>query len=516
MKKSIPLYILSIVKNRQNIVQCNYKVGGYMNNDIVIAIINNGILLLSMGILYTFLPLEKTKNKKYYEILIGFLLSGVVLILMITSFTVSAEKGVVLDTRSILLSISTFFFGLIPGLIAALTAAIYRIILGGGGTLTGVLVVFASFLIGYLFRHFFYEKYKYVRKRRELILYVLGLVTHITMMILFLFLPKEVRMDVISETSPYVLILYPLIGVLYGALMFQRHDNIKRNQNRLNYLEQFQNAIKNAPIPMMIHQEDGQVLIVSKAWLTLTNYSQEEIDTIEKWSKKAYGMKNGESIKAYIETLHKLEEPVYEKEYHVSTKDDQTLIWDFYSTKIGSFHDNKSSVLSIANDITERKKLEEELRVLSFKDELTGLYNRRFYEEEVKRLNTKRNYPITILLGDVNHLKEINDTYGHIEGDNLLKSVAQVLKETCREDDIIARIGGDEFMMILPQTSFEQADKVINRLYQALEQKQIKGEQVSVSFGKSTLTTEQTNVESAFIEAEDNMYKKKQELNIKR
>ncbi len=487
-----------------------------MNNDIVIAIINNGILLLSMGILYTFLPLEKSKNKKYYEIMIGLLLSGVVLILMITTFTISAEKGVVLDTRSILLSISTFFFGFIPGLIAALTAAVYRVILGGGGTLTGVLVIVASFLIGYLFRHFFYEKYKYVKKRRELILYILGLLTHITMMILFLLLPKEVRIDVIGETAPYVLILYPLIGVLYGALMFQRHDNIKKNQTRLEYLEQFQNAIKNAPIPMMIHQDDGKVLIVSKAWLNLTNYNLEDISTIDKWSKKAYGIKDGQEIASYIQTLHNLKDPIYEKEYHVNTKDGRTLIWDFYSTKIGSLHENKSSVLSIANDITERKKLEEELRVLSFRDELTGLYNRRFYEEEIKRLNTKRNYPITILLGDVNHLKQINDTYGHIEGDHLLTSVAAALKETCREDDIIARIGGDEFMMILPHTTPQQADKVVNRLYQALDQKEIKGEKVSVSFGKSTLNEDQTNVETAFIEAENNMYKNKKELNIKR
>jgi diguanylate cyclase (GGDEF)-like protein/PAS domain S-box-containing protein len=491
------------------------KEGGEVEKELFLAIITNGILLLSMGILYTFLPLEKSKNRRYYEILIGALLSLVVLLLMSTTFTISADKGVVLDTRSILLSISTFFFGLIPGLIAAVVASIYRIILGGGGTLTGVLVIVSSFLIGYLFRHLYYDKVKNTKLKREIILYILGLITHITMMILFLFLPKDVRIDVITTTAPYVLIIYPIIGVLFGTLIFQRQDNIKRNEQKIDYLEQFQHAIKNAPIPMMIQQEDGQIILFSKAWLTLSGYEEEEINTLEKWVKNVYPKEKHEETLNKINKLFSINEPFYEGEFTIKAKNGEPLIWDFYSSKIGTINDNQTAVLSIANDVTSRIKLEDELRTLSFKDELTGLYNRRFYEEEIRRLNTLRNYPITLLLGDVNHLKEVNDNYGHIEGDNLLKTVAKALKDSCREDDIIARMGGDEFIMILPKTNKEDADKIIERLYIELEKYSIQDIKVSVSFGQSTLDSSQTNVEEAFIHAEDAMYIKKEEFNKK-
>jgi diguanylate cyclase (GGDEF)-like protein/PAS domain S-box-containing protein len=488
-----------------------------MDRNIIISIINNGILLLSMGIIYSFLPLEKSKNKRYfYEIIIGLLLSGVVLMLMVTTFTVSESKGIVLDTRSILLSISTFFFGFIPGLLAAVTASIYRLHLGGGGTFTGILVIFSSFFIGYFFRVVLYQRCKHRKHRRELTLYLLGLTTHITMMLLFLLLPKEVRFDVIRETAPYVLILFPIIGVVYGALMFQRQDNLVKNQQRLDYLEKFQKAIKEAPIPMIIHQEDGQIIIHSKAWLEFSGYEKEDIKTIKEWAKKAYKDEDYKKILKDIEQLYELEDNLYEGEYKVQKKNGDIRIWDFYSSNIGSMKDDQPAILSIANDITEQKNLEKELRVLSYKDELTDLYNRRFYEEEIKRLNTKRNYPITLLLGDVNHLKETNDNYGHIEGDHLLKTVAESLKEACREDDIIARVGGDEFIIILPKTNEEQAKSILDRIYKQLSTKEIKGAKVSVSFGQSTLSEEQANVEEAFIKAEDNMYIKKKQENEKK
>ncbi len=99
------------------------------------------------------------------------------------------------------------------------------------------------------------------------------------------------------------------------------------------------------------------------------------------------------------------------------------------------------SVMMVARDITERKRAEAHIRYVSFHDNVTGLYNRAYFEEEVNRLDTVRSLPVSFIMGDVNNLKLVNDAFGHNEGDILLKAIADILREACRESDIIARWG---------------------------------------------------------------------------
>src|SRR5664280_1549772 len=104
-------------------------------------------------------------------------------------------------------------------------------------------------------------------------------------------------------------------------------------------------------------------------------------------------------------------------------------------------------VLGFVKDITDRKNAEAELVYISYHDQLTGLYNRRFFEEELRRLDTKRNFPLSIIMGDINGLKFINDSFGHAIGDEYLKKATEIIKKACRADEIIARLGGDEFVI---------------------------------------------------------------------
>ena len=115
-------------------------------------------------------------------------------------------------------------------------------------------------------------------------------------------------------------------------------------------------------------------------------------------------------------------------------------------------------------DITSRREYEEKIIYYSFYDSLTGLYNRRFFEEELKRLDTMRNYPLTMILGDVNGMKLHNDTFGHQAGDKLLIKMAETIKKGCREDEIVARVGGDEFAIILCNTGSREAEQFVKRL----------------------------------------------------
>ncbi|MFV1949604.1 MAG: diguanylate cyclase domain-containing protein, partial [Anaerolineales bacterium] len=122
-------------------------------------------------------------------------------------------------------------------------------------------------------------------------------------------------------------------------------------------------------------------------------------------------------------------------------------------------------------DITERKETEEKLRFMSFHDALTGLYNRAYFEEELARLDGGRQYPVSIIAGDLDGLKQINDQLGHDAGDRAIKAAAKVLGlNTFRKEDVVARIGGDEFIVILPSVDLDQNPAIYDRINDGLDQ----------------------------------------------
>lgn len=170
---------------------------------------------------------------------------------------------------------------------------------------------------------------------------------------------------------------------------------------------------------------------------------------------------------------------------------------------------NTQSVIGTILDITERKEKETETRYLSYHDQLTGLYNRRFYEEELKRMDTVKNLPMTIVMGDVNGLKLINDSFGHDVGDELLLKGADAIRECCRAEDILARIGGDEFVMIMPRIDADEAEQIIKKIKLCAAEKYVENIPVSISFGYETKRESTELIQDVVKKAEDYMYKKK-------
>lgn len=170
---------------------------------------------------------------------------------------------------------------------------------------------------------------------------------------------------------------------------------------------------------------------------------------------------------------------------------------------------NLRGVVLVFRDCTEKRKAKADILYLIYHDQLTGIHNRRFFEDALKRLDTEEYWPLSLVMVDVNGLKLTNDAFGHQAGDLLLKIVAKTIKRNCREGDIVSRIGGDEFILLLPQTSFEETGAIIDRLYRQFEQTKLKDVVISVSIGWDTKVSSDQKIMEVYARAEEGMYRRK-------
>ena len=168
-----------------------------------------------------------------------------------------------------------------------------------------------------------------------------------------------------------------------------------------------------------------------------------------------------------------------------------------------------SGRLAIIRNITDRKRTEEELRYLGTHDALTGLYNQAFFEAEMSRLEKSRQYPISIIMIELNGVKATNDNYGHDAGDQLFRLTGKILRFIIRNEDIVARIGGDEFAILLPKTDEKAVSGVVKRLRMAVAEHPVEGPtRLSMSIGFAT-ATQVGEIRSTLKLADDRMYEDK-------
>lgn len=270
-------------------------------------------------------------------------------------------------------------------------------------------------------------------------------------------------------------------------------------------LQKFNKLFKSNPALMAVNDiESGAFTDVNDAFIDKIGYSRQEIMGKSSSKLKLFP----DNVKQLmIEKELKITGHINNIELKVRTKDGKLLDGLFSGEIIES--QGKNYFLTVMVDITELRKSQEKIDYLAFHDQLTGLYNRRFYEEELKRLDTKRNLPLSLVILDVNGLKLINDGFGHLEGDKLLKTVANVMKQEFRADDIIARIDGDEFIIILPKTDSNKVKTIVKRLNESIEKKSIASINISVAYGWDTKIDEKQDIVNIYKRAEEYMYKRK-------
>jgi diguanylate cyclase (GGDEF)-like protein/PAS domain S-box-containing protein len=229
--------------------------------------------------------------------------------------------------------------------------------------------------------------------------------------------------------------------------------------------EHFRNAFDYAAIGMALVSPQGTWLRVNRSLCTLLGYTEHEM-----LDSNFQAVTHSDDIPNDLANLYRLlqsETPTCQVEKRYVHRDGE-VVWALNSVSLVRDADEKAAhYIFQIQDITERKRAEAALQSLSLIDELTGLYNRRGFlavtEQHVAAIRRDKKIPI-VVYADLDGLKEINDSFGHHEGDRALAGAAELLKETFRSSDILARLGGDEFIVLAAITQDESAELLTHRL----------------------------------------------------
>ena len=252
-----------------------------------------------------------------------------------------------------------------------------------------------------------------------------------------------------------------------------------------------------------------EIVGVNQSYLRLFNIENKE-KFIVNYSRFILMQNLEESISQVIDLIQNSVKTA-EKELVVNKKNGERLVlssrWTLLDYTEDHFTLNRAIISFI--DITEQKKYEEQLTYENNHDALTGVYNRAFFEKESINIQNDDNKPISIIIADIDHLKIINDSHGHFYGDQAIKNTAKILQKSFRDQDKIVRIGGDEFVILLPKTDEESVQSALQRIEENVRiHNQEFDDNLALSLGFSTGYKEVT-IDQIFKEADKNMYRNK-------
>ena len=291
---------------------------------------------------------------------------------------------------------------------------------------------------------------------------------------------------------------------LFGYLAIDVTERILAEQALKDSEEKYSSYIENAPYGIFVVNDKGQYVEANSFASALTGYSKEQL------VKMSIGDMTAEE--SLTSAMHQFETLKSTGSVNAELKyihgDGSIRWWIVDAVKL-----SEDRYLGFSIDITGKKDAEENLHYLSNHDFLTGLHNRRSLEAELQRLDMPSQLPLTIMFGDINGVKLVNDAFGHAQGDRLIIDSAKILSSCCRKGDILARIGGDEFEILMPKTDNAAALGVLNKIYAALNEFDLKAPQDkflhSVSLGFATKAAVDEDVIQISRIAEQYMYERK-------
>ena len=279
---------------------------------------------------------------------------------------------------------------------------------------------------------------------------------------------------------------------------------LQQQESRIQMLSQ---AVEQAPAPVMITSVNGSIEYVNAMFSRLTGYQATEV-----LGRNPRFLKSGlNPIDVYNELWTTILNGKEWKGELANKRKNGSVYWEM--VKICPLRDAASNItgfLKVSQDITERKQYEESLQYMGTHDPLTGLFNRAYFDAELQRVESGREYPVSIVRADIDGLKGVNDSLGHTEGDRLIKGAAEVLLSAFRASDVVARIGGDEFAVLLSRTDSDTVMAAIQRVKNYESDRQLGDFARTLSLGAAT-AAHPNELVSTMKTADRLMYKNKTE-----
>lgn len=478
----------------------------FMNIELIKSLILNASLLLGVSIIYNSIE-RKNQFHNIYQILHG-IFAGIIGIIVIIN-AVNVSPGVVFDTRSILVSITGMFLGIIPAFLSALIISIYRIIVGGDGVYMGVAVTCFSALIG-VWWHLKRFSLAKNNKKTWFEFYLVGVLVHIVMLLCTVLLPNNVGRKILKEIAFPVLLIYPIVTFLLCLITFSKKLSLKIKFEAEKNELYFKSIFEQAPIGIAI-VKDNDILYINTSFEKFIGRTVEQCRHIG-WSN----ILNSTVTESDSEINKNLEYKNIDK-YCVERRfirPDGTLVWG--EVTVSNIYEKnliENSTIYMVQDISSRKEKEAEIQHLIYHDILTGVFNRNYFEEKCVKLNSEFQLPLAVISADIDGLKLMNDAFGHEAGDKLLVEAADIFKNCCNEQDVVARTGGDEFYILLPNTGEKEAREVMQKIKHEVKRKNKELENsslfLSVSLGFSVKKSEKEDFQKILNIADDYMYQRK-------
>ncbi|HBP25600.1 MAG TPA: hypothetical protein DD618_01425, partial [Acholeplasmatales bacterium] len=444
----------------------------------ILDLVNNIILLFALAFIYELTDVRPKTVGWAKRVFLGLLIGAFCVFIMMNPSELS--EGLIFDTRSVLISITGAFFSVPTTIIASLIAMSYRLYVGGDGVVAGMLSVALPALIGIFWRGLKLAKH-FPKTGKFLEFYLFGLVVHVVVVLCQLAIPWPKAFEVISRIWIPFLLFFPIATAVL-ALAIQRQNNRLDAERTIKKQKVLLQSSIDSPKAMEIY-----AIGKNYEYLTFNRFHQTEMF-------KYYGIEVREGMnyltcvenEVFRNKLKREIDQAFMGIDHTVISEIETTPGKFYESMYAPFYDNDKSIVGVtifSHDVTAQKKSEDVIRHLSYHDVLTGLPNRRYFEDEMARIEKDPDAEGTIILLDINGLKIMNDAFGHHAGDRMLVKVSQIVQKSLPEPHRLMRVGGDEFTAFLEGVSEKEAHEIVDSCKALLDQEQINGMLVSVSFG---------------------------------